>query len=66
MHYQKSRRTGKELKIIKGYYVGNEAGVVRVLYCVVPGAGKAARLLFRILFLAENISGTLWQIFFPT
>ena len=44
---------------MKGYYIGNEAGAVRALYLVVPRAEKAVRLLFRILFLAENISGTL-------
>ena len=51
---------------MKGYYIGNEAGAVRELYLVVPRAEKAVRLLFRILFLAENISGTVWKISFPT
>ena len=50
----------------KKLLLSNEARAARTLYRVVPRAGKAMHLLFRILFLAENLSGTFWKLSFPT
>ena len=62
----KKKKNRQRIKDYKWLLLGNEARAARALYHVAPRAGKAMRLLFCILFLAENLLGTLWKLSFPT
>ena len=55
MRYSRIKKNRWRIKDYKRLLVGNEARVARVLYRVVPRATKEMGLLFRILFLAENL-----------